>query len=154
RSLMNDLARKKLFHIVKTYGRTVCNTPRTCEIFLHQHCEAFPDERQLLVEALRHGTVTDLLDLQAGPAWAVVSEPLVNDLAGRASISPLDARWTVDSWALALGKHPDTAPPPPPPPGLEEPEEEPAANDVASSKLWPPIIVGIGGGIGAVIATG
>jgi hypothetical protein len=152
---MNDLARRRLFSIVSTYGRTVCHTPRACEIFLHQHCNEFPTEEQVLVEALRHGTVTRLLEMKPGDhLWDDVSTPLVSELAGSARIDWADARWAVDSWALALGKHPETAPPPEVvAPTQPEPPEPSASGGVATSRIWPPFIVGFGGALGAVLST-
>jgi len=151
---MNDLARTKLVDIVNSYGRTVCNTPRTCEIFLQQHCDDLPAERQLLGEALRRGTVSRLVEAKDQP-YAAISAALVSELASAADIAPEDARWAVDSWALALGKHPSTATPPPLPiaPLLVEADAQESQCSVTSSKFWPPAIVGLGGGIGAILAT-
>jgi hypothetical protein len=149
---MNDFARAKLFTLVTTYGRTVCNTPRTCEIFLQQQFEEYPAERQLLVEALRLGIVARLLEPTDGLPYVAVAAPLIRELVEGANASAENARWAVDSWALALGKHPDTAPPPPAPP-VEEAEEEPALSAMANSKIWPLLIVGLGGSLGAILAT-
>jgi hypothetical protein len=150
---MNNLARTKLAEIVTSYGRTVCNTPRTCEIFLQQQCEDLPAERQLLAEALRRGTVSRLLEAKDQP-YAAIAGSLVNELVGDAGVSADDARWAVDSWALALGKHPSTAPPPVPVVAAAlMPEEEEPHCAVTSSKVWPPLIVALGGGIGAVFAS-
>jgi hypothetical protein len=150
---MNDLARSKLFSIVKSYGQTVCNTPSTCEIFLNQHCGDLPAERQLLTEALRRGTVSRLIEDKDQP-YAVLSGRLVSALVEEAGVSEADARWAVDSWALVLGRHPSTAaPPPPPPPAPVLVETEDVGSSWTSSKIWPPLIVALGGGIGAVFAT-
>jgi thiol:disulfide interchange protein len=148
---MNDLARGKLLKIVKAYGRTVCNTPRTCEIFLQQQCADFPAECQLLIKALHVGTVAELLELKGAQPWAEVIAPLVRALADGAGVPAEDARWAVDSWALALGTHPDTAVPPPV--LLVEAPAEQAPSPVANSRIWPPFIVGLGGSIGACLAT-
>jgi len=151
---MNDLARTKLIDIVNSYGRSVCSTPRTCEIFLHQQCDELPAEREVLAEALRRGTVSRLVEAKDQP-YAAISATLVSELVGEAGVSADDARWAVDSWALALGKHPSTAAPPPLPvaPVFPEEEAQQSHNLLTSSKVWPPLIVALGGGIGAVLAT-
>ena len=149
---MNDLARTRLFDIVKSYGQTVWNTPSTCEIFLHQRCGDLPVERQLLTQALRRGTVSRLIEAKDQP-YVMLSGRLTSELASQAGVSEADARWAVDSWALALGRHPSTAAPPPtpsPPVPVEEAETQCA---VTSSKIWPPLIVALGGALGAVFAT-
>ncbi len=150
---MNDLARTKLFDIVKSYGKTVCNTPTTCEIFLNQHCGDLPAERRILAEALRRGTVSRLLEGKDQP-YITLSGRLASELAGEAGVPELDARWAVDSWALVLGRHPSTAAPPPPPTPpipVEAEAERPCA--VTGNKFLPPLIVALGGALGAVFAT-
>jgi hypothetical protein len=149
---MNDLARERLRTLVSTYGRGVCHTPRSCEIFLHQECQDFPSEEQVLVEALRHGTVSRLLELPPHQPWDAVSTPLAAELSAGAGISAEQARWAVDSWALALGKHPNTAPPPLPREALQA-SEPPPPKSIAQSRIWPPLIVSLGGAVGAALAT-
>jgi hypothetical protein len=150
---MNDLARTKLFDIVKSYGQTVCHTPSTCEIFLNQHCGELPAERKLLTQALRRGTVSRLIEGKDQP-YITLSGRLASELASEVGVSEPDARWAVDSWALALGRHPSTAaPPPPPPPPVPLAPEVEIPSAVTRSKVWPPLIVALGGALGAVFAT-
>jgi hypothetical protein len=149
---MNNLARTKLAKIVKSYGTTVCNTPRSCEIFLQQYCEDLPEERQVLTEALRRGAVSRLMEEKEQP-YQLIASSLVKELVAD-GISEEHARWAVESWALVLGKHPSTAPPPPAPvPAYPESEEEQTPSPIATSKVWPPLVVALGGAIGAILAT-
>jgi hypothetical protein len=149
---MNNLARTKLADIVNNYGTTVCNTPRSCEIFLQQYCDDLPAEREVLTEALRRGVVTRLMEEKEQP-YQLIASSLVKELQAD-GIAAEDARWAVESWALALGKHPSTAPPPPAPvPAFSDPQEEQAPPAITSSKVWSPLVVALGGGIGAILAT-
>ncbi len=107
---MNDLARKKLCDFINNYGPTVCSTPATCKMVLGQQCADFPAEKDLLLRALDRGAVTGVMKAPVGGPW----DDLVTTVAG-SSVAPADARWAVESWAIAMGKHPDIAPPPPEP---------------------------------------
>jgi hypothetical protein len=107
---MNDQARKKLCDFISNYGPTICSTPRTCNMVLGQQCADFPTERDLFIRALDRGAVAAVLKGPVGGPW----DELVKTVAG-SSVNPDDARWAVESWAIALGKHPDAAPPPPEP---------------------------------------
>jgi hypothetical protein len=107
---MNDRARQKLCEMITNYGSNICNTPRTCVMVLGQQCAEFPTEKDLLLRALDRGAVTSVMKGPVGGPW----DDQVTQVAG-SSVAPADARWAVESWAIALGKHPDVAPPPPEP---------------------------------------
>src|SRR5260370_11137683 len=107
---MNDQARQKLCHFIDNYGPTVCSTPGTCKMMLGQQCADFPAERDLLLRARDRGAVAGVMKAPLGGPW----DDLVTKVAG-SSVAPADARWAVESWAIALGKHPDAAPRPPEP---------------------------------------
>jgi hypothetical protein len=148
---MNDLARKRLCDLLTTYGPAICNTPRSCEMFIRQSCSDCPDELQLFTKALHGGTVKQLLHLQAGQDWDKVSEPLVAQFVESAGVTPEVARWTVDSWALALRKHPDGAAAPPPPPMMEPPKRLDVRTNADNIGVRLTISAAISGGIGGLI---
>jgi hypothetical protein len=100
---MNDHARLKLCELVANYGKTICDTPRTCVMVLGQQCSEWPAEKQVLIKALEKGAVAKLKTAQPGQEWDALTTQLVNG----SGLSPADARWAVESWAMALGKHPE-----------------------------------------------
>jgi hypothetical protein len=107
---MNDLARQKLCEMIANYGPTLCNTPGTCKMVLGQHCLDFPAEKELFLRVLDKGAVAGVMRGPVGGPW----DDLVKQVAG-SSDSDSDVRWAVESWAMALGKHPEAAPLPPEP---------------------------------------
>lgn len=106
---MNDQARQSLCKLIGQYGSTLANTPRSCEMFVRQSCSAYPAEMNQFVQALQNGVVSQLARLPPGQAWDKASEPLVQQMCKGSGLGEPEARWTVDSWALALGKHPSVA---------------------------------------------
>jgi hypothetical protein len=145
---MNDQARDALKQVIRTYGAGICNTPRSCEMFIRQACGAFPDESRALIEALRQGVTQELNTYRpAEKPW----EEFAGQLQGRLQRSGLDAndgRWAVEVWARVLGRHPENYVPPP--------EFKPivTTNDLKSPgpdravKIVMTIIVALGGGLG------
>src|SRR5262245_4627215 len=108
---MNDQARAALDEIIATYGPGVCRTPRSCELFLNQALADFPAECGALVQALRGGAVADLLAAEPGAPWPELAESLAARLATEGRPGDAEARWAVESWGRALGRHPETARP-------------------------------------------
>jgi hypothetical protein len=100
---MNDQARQKLCELIADYGKTICDTPRTCIMVLGQQCSEWPSEKQVLIKALERGTVAQIKAASSIPEWDSLTGQLVNG----SGLSAGDARWAVESWAMALGKHPD-----------------------------------------------
>ncbi|MFN4258783.1 MAG: hypothetical protein ACK4RK_05765 [Gemmataceae bacterium] len=104
---MNDQVRQPLRELIATYGANVCNMPRSCELFVRQHCGQFAAETQLLIQALNNGTVAKLRSATAGPAWDATCAALAAELTDNTGMSADEARWAIDCWGIALGKHPD-----------------------------------------------
>ena len=146
---MNDQARQKLCQVISNYGTNICSTPRTCVMVLGQQCAEFPAERDLLLKALDRGIVTSVIKAPVGGPW----EEQIKKLSS-GSTSADDARWAVESWAMALGKHPDGAPPAPEPVvSLNAPPGAGKTGVVraASSTLAVAIGAAIGGAITAMV---
>lgn len=147
---MNDEARHHLRKVLKQYGPSVCNTPRSFEMMLRSACMDCPNEIKALMQVLERGMVTDLTKMHDIESWEIVATPMVNQLTEQAGMNPEDARWAVDSWGIALRKHPDTAPPPgsrpqdlPLYPPLEEKKGVGAVGNLKNT-----ITVAFGGGLG------
>ncbi len=139
---MNDQARQKLCDFITNYSPTICNTPGTCKMVLGQQCADFPAEKDLLLRALDRGAVTGVMKAPVGGPW----DDLVTKVAG-SSVSPDDARWAVESWAIALGRHPDAAPPPPEPvPSMNAPPT--ATKTGVARAAGSTMAVAVGGAIG------
>jgi hypothetical protein len=143
---MNDQARQKLCEMISNYGPTICSTPRTCVMVLGQQCAEFPTEKNLLLRALDRGAVADVIKGPVGGPW----DEQVTRVAG-SSVKPDDARWAVESWAIALGKHPDAAPPPPKPIVSLNAQEGGTKSGGAVRAAGSTMAVAIGGAIGGGI---
>jgi hypothetical protein len=145
---MNDQARETLNEIIAMYGRTVCRTPRSCELVLTQALSGYPEEARVLSEALRTGVVGELLAPPPGPAWP----ELAGRLEAQAGLSADEARWAVESWGEALGRSaPAAAPLTPSFLGLDAPSPE--ASDVKVVVATTTIVAG-GGGLGGALGAG
>jgi hypothetical protein len=149
---MNDLARKRLCDLLATYGPAICNTPRSCEMFIRQNCSECPDELQLITKALHGGIVPKLMALRNVQDWEATTEPFVGQIVEAGGVTPEAARWTVDTWGIALRKHPDAAGAPAPAAPLVESSKRldvRSADDSIGSRLT--ITVAICGGTGGAI---
>ncbi len=142
---MNDHARLKLCELVANYGKTICDTPRTCTMVLGQQCSEWPAEKQVLIKALERGTVAKLKTASPGPEW----DALTTQLANGSGLSAADARWAVESWAMALGKHPDA--PAVIAPRSVEPVNPAIERKGAGHTMSTSLAVAIGGGAGGAI---
>lgn len=111
---MNDVARKKLCEIVAQYGRSICDDPRRVRGLLGDYCPGLKREIHALTTALEQRVVSDLLKSSVGLPWEVVAGRMVTRLIDEVAMNAAAARWTIDSWALALGLA--TAPRPSPVP--------------------------------------
>jgi hypothetical protein len=150
--MMNDQAREELRKVIRTYGAGICNTPRSCEMFIRQACGAFPDESHALIEALRQGVTTEIQGYKpAERPWEEFSGQLQGRLA-RNGLGAGEGFWAVDAWARVLGRHPDNYVPPP--------EFKPIVMPTDPSRVQGPdkavkavmtMIVGLGGGMGGAI---
>jgi hypothetical protein len=101
---MNNLPRQKLFEIIRRHGREITNAPRRCEGLMRDNFPAHRREIAVLTAALAERIPADLLAAgkSLSPRAALLARlaaRLHEDVAMEASA----ARWTVHTWALALG---------------------------------------------------
>jgi hypothetical protein len=124
---MNSQARQKLIGLIAQYGSTVCGTPAMCGTLIRGQLGDFPSESKYFITALNAGVVKQIMALSNGEDWATVSRSTARPLVEK-GLTPDQAHWTVDSWGLALGKHPDAGslplPAAPAPPAKTEQEQE------------------------------
>src|SRR5262245_51433133 len=116
---MNDLPRQKLRELIAEHGPQLCDDHKSCRSLLRQRCPDHKKEVNLLIDALQEHVADELRTAPTGQPI----EPLVTRLAaalqGDLDLSPEDARWAVETWAIALGLM--TAPAAPSPPPAPEP---------------------------------
>ncbi|HEX8421889.1 MAG TPA: right-handed parallel beta-helix repeat-containing protein [Pyrinomonadaceae bacterium] len=101
---MNNLPRQKLLEIISRHGREIINAPRRCEGLMRDNFPAHRREISVLTAALEERIPAELLAAATGrtprPALlARLAARLHDDVAMEAQA----ARWTVHTWALALG---------------------------------------------------
>src|SRR5712691_2350497 len=134
RDVMQDVPRQMLSDIIARYGHAVCEDPARCVGLLKDRCGAqhqvWQREIFVLVSALRERVAADLLAASEGlPTEALLTrlrQRLEDNLGLKAEI----ARWAVESWALALGKHlPYESPSPSKDITLHQTETTPAPRD-------------------------
>lgn len=146
---MTDLPREKLGELIATYGQTLCDDPRRCEALLRDLCAANRREIHVLVSALRERVAADLLAASEGVPREVLRARLTQRLQDNLGLAEEIARWTVDSWALALRKlspaELDAVPP----------SSAPIASDMAPigwrQRLGSPVMILIGLGVASLV---
>src|SRR5947208_2598212 len=98
---MNNAAANILYETLKSDGRGICDTPRMFETLLRQQARAFPAEIEVLMAAVDRKVVRKLADNPNANR-----DELTHILTDYARLPEDDARWSVDSWAAALGLAP------------------------------------------------
>lgn len=106
---MNDAARQTLIQLVAQQGRTVVENPSRCNALLRDLAPEHKREIFVLVSALEQGVVNDLLSLQGQVPPGVLLAQVTAKLQAALALTEEAARWSVESWALALGVLPSAA---------------------------------------------
>lgn len=107
---MSDLVRSALSALQRRNAGFSTN-PELCATLLLHECPQFPRQVQLLVAALRLGTVRRLRAPFAGEARQRRLERLSRELVQRQGWTADDAAWTVEAWANALDVRPEPVAP-------------------------------------------
>jgi hypothetical protein len=101
---MNNLPRQKLLEIVRRHGHEIITSPRRCEGLMRDNFPANRREISVLTAALGERIPAELL--ASGKSHLPLGA-LINRLAARlhddVAMEESAARWTVHTWALALG---------------------------------------------------
>ena len=100
---MNNLARQKLAEIIKRYGDAVCEDPKKVEGLLRDFCGEEKRAIKVLVTCLQVGVAEELRRAQSAVPLTILLGRLTERLHDEA-LADEDARWGVESWAVALGK--------------------------------------------------
>jgi hypothetical protein len=112
---MNDLPRQKLAELIAQHGAALCDDPRRCNALLKEQCGTYKAEIRVLVGALTEGIADRLRSVPADTPRQELLDRLRKQLQDDLDVSEEDARWGVESWAVALGVIPPPAEPTPPP---------------------------------------
>jgi hypothetical protein len=126
---MNDLPRQKLVELLAKQGPKVYEDPQRCRALLREQCGAFKGEIKLLVDAITEQVPAELLTAPQGVPAEQLLGRLAAQLQENLDLSPADARWAVETWALALKVIPAPLTPTPTPesPAPEKQETPPPA---------------------------
>lgn len=101
--MMNNVARQKLVEIIARHGRGLVEDPRRSEALLRDYCGQFRREVSALVSAVEEHAAADMLVPHTGTPREVLLARLAKRLVDHLALSEEAAKWSVESWALALG---------------------------------------------------
>ena len=101
---MHDLPRQKLSELLAKHGPSLCDDAKKLEgllkdVLRNEHRR----ETFALVSALREGVAQELRGSTSGMPPAVLAAKLVRQLCDNLGLDDGVARWSVESWACALG---------------------------------------------------
>jgi formylglycine-generating enzyme required for sulfatase activity len=100
---MSDIPRETLIQIVSRFGPQVCEDPRRCEALLRDLCGSHKKEINALIAAIRSDFIEELRACKQTALQKVVIERSIKQLHDDTGIVIELARWSIDSWSLALG---------------------------------------------------
>jgi formylglycine-generating enzyme required for sulfatase activity len=101
---MHDLPRQKLSELLAKHGPALCDDAKKLEgllkdVLRNEHKR----ETFALVSALREGVAHELRSSTSGMPPAALAAKLVRQLCDNLGLDDGVARWSVESWAVALG---------------------------------------------------
>jgi hypothetical protein len=99
-----DVPREKLSELVGRFGIGLSSDARRCKALLADVCgDRFRGECAVLVGVIEEGVAGELLSSSSGLPTEVLLDRLSRRLQVNRGISADLARWSVESWAVALG---------------------------------------------------
>ncbi len=100
---MDNLPRQKLKLIIARYGVALHDDSKRCEAFLRDFCGQYRKEINLLINAQKENIPAELLTSQNSslPVSLTIAR-LIKRLEDNLAITSEAAKWSVESWALAL----------------------------------------------------
>jgi len=100
---MNNLPRQMLRRILTKHGNEICSDARRCESLLNDLCGEYRREINVLVNAIEERVPLDLLAAASSMPRELLLTKLEKRLEEQTALTIDAARWSVESWALALG---------------------------------------------------
>ena len=101
---MDELPRKQLKSIIASYGIALHENPKRCEALLRDFCGQYRQEISLLINAQKEKVPSELLNSKNSslPISLTITR-LSKRLEDNLAITSEAAKWSVESWALAMG---------------------------------------------------
>jgi hypothetical protein len=104
---MNNLPRQELQRLIQQYGHSLCHDPVRIKGLLRDTCGQYRREVSGLLSALQEDVPNHLLTTsQSGTPLSVTLPRLTKQLQDHVGLDEETARWSVESWALALNLNP------------------------------------------------
>jgi TPR repeat protein len=100
---MDNTVRQQLVELVARFGREFWEDPKRCKALLCDYCPRNKPEISVLVSAAIESVPAELLGSATGMPKEVLLSRLAKRLHDDLRIDADSARWSVESWALALG---------------------------------------------------
>lgn len=104
---MDSIPQQKLYELITQYGESLYQDPHRCEALLRDLCGkhgAYPKEISLIRQAQERGIIQDLLSLNhPDSSYPAVAAKWLKMLREDYALTEEAARWTVETWAKALG---------------------------------------------------
>jgi hypothetical protein len=100
---MDNFPRQTLRRILTKHGKNICADARRCEALLNDLCGAYRREINVLVNAVEERVPLDLLAGAGSMPTGLLLTRLEKRLEDDTGLTAEAARWSVESWALALG---------------------------------------------------
>jgi formylglycine-generating enzyme required for sulfatase activity len=100
---MNDNPRQKLIELVAKYGDHVWEDAKRCEGFLRDLCGDQKREIAILIAALRENVAVELRETHGRLPLSLVVDRCSKRLHENTGVVPDLAKWSVETWGLALG---------------------------------------------------
>ncbi len=137
---MDNLPRQKLKLIIANYGVALHDDSKRCEALLRDFCGQYRQEISVLINAQNEKIPAELLNSQNSslPISLTIAR-LIKRLEDNQAIKPEAAKWSVESWALALNiiteaeivtEKPVSPPPVPSPPDQSSDRKNPPSPTV------------------------
>lgn len=122
---------RQLGEILIKHGTASLTDAKLCENLLKDYCPEHKEEISLLAGAVKERVPSDLLVSQDGLHRDLLRALLVKRLRKAQSLSEGDARWVVESWAIAIRALARAESP-----AVETPVNSPSQIDVNPSNSW------------------
>ena len=101
---MHDLPRQKLSELLTNHGLDLCDDSKKLEGLLKDSLRnEHKRETFVLISALREGVAHELRGSTSGMPSVALAVILTRQLCDNLALDEAAARWSVESWALALG---------------------------------------------------
>lgn len=109
--MMDQAASRVLKDIVARHGQAVVAHPRRCEGLLRDWCPQLGRERKALIGTLKEKVPQNLLSAAGENISEAVVIRYADEITKKIGLDKAVARWSVETWAQALGLHVKVNPP-------------------------------------------